>query len=512
MRRAKRIVLNGLCFVLCLLLCACSTIPDQQSLTTTRPTTTTTTPRPFAFAMGCIEGDSFHPYKAKNVVNRSYAALLYEGLYALGEDLSPKAVLAASPHTEVNGITPVDRITVTIRDGARFSNGATVTPEDVVASFKLAQKSDRYQLQLSVFRSAKKDGKNAVEFELSDPDVHALSRLTFPIVEKNSADTDTPIGSGLYCLDAKKQRLIVNPRTTATPSLREIPLKSYRNSDALRHALGTGQIALYTDDLADGEVPRISTASATLATPNLVFVGFNSKNANLTPAVRQAINAAIGRTPLCDASFAGYADAAVSPFHPLWQGTAQPTLFAPTQDAVAAMTLLANEGYRTANSDDKQDKKDKSKKELSLSLIVSNGSRFRLAAAKQLCEQLTGVGVKVAVEELDYDAYLKRLKRGNFDLYVGEIRLTDDLDLSPFFANGGNASFGIKGTCSAVYTAYRSGQATLSDFTAAFTAELPFLPLCYRRSLVAYDRHLQNVELTGFHLFSNIQTWTIPSY
>lgn len=509
MQRAKRMGLSALCFVLCLLLCACSTIPDRQSLTTTRPTTTTTVPRPFAFAMGCIEGDSFHPYNAKNAVNRSFAALLYEGLYTLGADLSPKAVLAASPRTDANGITPTDRITVTIRDGARFSNGAAVTAEDVVASFKLAQKSSRYQLQLSVFRSAKKDGKNAVEFELADPDVHALSRLTFPIVEKKSADTEAPIGSGLYCLDTKNQRLILNPRTTATPSLREIPLKAYRNSDALRHALGTGQIALYTDDLSDGDVPRISTASATLATPNLVFLGFNSKNDDLTPAVRQAIDAAIGRAQLCDASFAGYADAAQSPFHPLWQGTAQPSLFVPTRDTVAAMTLLANEGYHTVNSDPKKDKK---KKELSLSLIVSDGSRFRLAAAKQLCEQLSGVGITVKVAELDYNTYLKRLKKGDYDLYIGEIRLTDDLDLSPFFANGGNASFGIKGTCGDVYAAYRAGQVPLADFTAAFTAELPFLPLCYRRSLVAYDRHVQNVELTGFHLFSNIQTWTLPSY
>ena len=397
---------------------------------------------------------------------------------------------------------------MTLRSDARFSNGKPVTANDVVASFKLAQASSRYQQQLSVFRSIKADGKNAVELQLTTPDIHCLSRLTFPIIEKATADNDCPNGSGLYRFDSKKRQLVRNSYAAVTPQITEIPLKAYRNSDALRHALGTGQIAFYADDLSDGEVPRISSASSTLGTSHLVFVGFNSKNDALTPAVRQAIDAAIGRQALCDASFAGYADAATSPFHPLWQGAATLSCFAPTRDTVASMTLLEEAGYQTANSEPQKDNK---KDTLTLSLLVSDGSQFRLAAAEQLKEQLTGVGIAVTVETLSYDDYLKRLKKGDFDLYIGEVRLTDDLDLSPFFANGGNASFGIKGNCGATYAAYRAGQATLTDFVTAFETELPFLPLCYRRSLAAYNRRVQNVELTGFSLFSNIQQWSIPS-
>lgn len=537
MRRGLTALLAG---VVCMALAACSTIPEGMETeppgNVTAPSATDTAPP--EFALGCLEGDSLNPYLAETAVNRSLSPLLYESLYVLDDTLLPRPALAADtkglasdkpatsatasrtaaqttaqtaadtaagttagttllmPHT----VTEVpERIQITLRKNARFSDGTAVTGADVEASFALARQSARYQGQLSAVASVKAQGSTGVVVTLSAPDVQYAARLTFPIVKAGTAESDRPIGSGPYYADKTGESLLANAYAPEKPVLTAVKLKTFQNSDALRHALGTGQIVLYADDLADGEIPRVTTASSPLSTSHLVFVGFNSARAALTPAVRRAVNSAIDRNELINAAFAGYAEAALSPFHPRWGGTQQ-TLFAPKGDTETALSLLEEAGYRTAEGS-------ANKKELSLTLLCSTGSAFRLAAAGQIKEALAAVGVTVTVTELGYKEYLEQLKKGNYDLYIGEIRLTDDLDLSPLLT--GAAAYGVKGHAGTYYGYYRAGTATVGEFLTGFEQELPFLPLCYRYSLVAYHRQLQNVRFSGFGLFSHIQDWSI---
>lgn len=60
--------------------------------------------------------------------------------------------------------------------------------------------------------------------------------------------------------------------------------------------LETGVVSYYFDDLSNGEIPRISSASANIPLPNLVFLGFNSEREAVSdPAVRRAVDAAVSR-------------------------------------------------------------------------------------------------------------------------------------------------------------------------------------------------------------------------
>lgn len=107
----------------------------------------------------------------------------------------------------------------------------------------------------------------------------------------------------------------------------------------------------------------------------------------------------------------------------------------------------------------------------------------------------------------------KRLDKGDFDLYIGEIRLSANMSLSPLLTEGGAAAYGIDqaGAAAQAYAAYLAGEKTLADFCAAFVQDPPFLPLCWRQGIAAYDRNMSGVTPTAFDVYHGIEGWTLPS-
>ena len=104
--------------------------------------------------------------------------------------------------------------------------------------------------------------------------------------------------------------------------------------------------------------------------------------------------------------------------------------------------------------------------------------------------------------------YRKRLAAGQYDLYIGEIRLTADMSLRPLLM-GGSASYGISrsGAAAVAYGQYLSGTADLETFSTAFAADLPYIPLCWRHGLAAYDRRLTTVTPSGYDPYSGFAAW-----
>ena len=145
-----------------------------------------------------------------------------------------------------------------------------------------------------------------------------------------------------------------------------------------------------------------------------------------------------------------------------------------------------------------------------MELLVSEGNSFRAAAAELLQQQLAKAGVSVTVVSLPFEEYGERLKSGDFTLYLGEIRLPANMALWPFFTSGGPAAYGINtgGNAAAAYGEYLAGGKTLQEFIDAFTQDVPFIPLCWREGLAAYDRSLTGVAPTAFNAYYGIGGWS----
>ena len=79
---------------------------------------------------------------------------------------------------------------------------------------------------------------------------------------------------------------------------------------------------------------------------------------------------------------------------------------------------------------------------LALTFVAPNNNADRLAAAETLAANLTDAGLAVELRALAWDDYLQALTAGEFDLYLGEVRLTADFDLTAFLTPGGALNYG----------------------------------------------------------------------
>ncbi len=447
---------------------------------------------PPTFAVAYSADDTLNPYTAATEVNVNLASLLYTGLFHLDGGFTPQKALAAE-----TTVTDMTHIEVTLRRDAVFSDGSAVTVQDVLTSYHSARSSANYKVLLDNVTSA--TAKHGVlTFTLRSPDPNALACLTFPVYKAASA-TDAagqaPIGAGPYMLTYEEDTasLTANPHA-ATPRYDTIGLRHLPNAEKMYYGLTSGNITYYYNDLNTGDIPRVTGASASVNMNALVFLGINHSREALSDAtVRRALSTLVDRKTVAAATYAGWASAATTPFHPAWSAMADIVGVADTRDLAGAVGMLDSVGYGTA----------KDQKKLALELIYSNEGGFRSALAERLRSEFEGAGIQLTVTPLAYEEYQKRLAAGQYDLYIGEMRLAANMDLTPLFQYGADKS----GEAFTAYTQYRAGEQTLAEFCNVFQTQMPYIPLCWRSGFAAYDRRLATVTPHGYDPYYGIENW-----
>ncbi len=476
----------------CVLTVGCTPTAQEPSAEPSESAPQATEPAVKVFALPYSREDTLNPYATATEANLSLAGLLYDSLTVIDGDFMPQPSLAAQ-------ITSTDatHLTVTLRQDAVFSDGSAVTPADVTASFEAARASANYDELLSNVASVAVDRHSGVlTFTLKAGDPNAAACLSFPVMKVSTVTkeiAEAPLGGGVYAyaVGDNGAYLVANTHRATKPRYTTVPLRHLPNAQSMYYGLASGNITYYYNDLNTGDIPRITGASGKVNMNALVYLGINSGHAALSqPAVRQALGSLIDREVLADKALAGWALPAQTPVHPVWGAAKElPSVF-DEPDLAGALELL------------------KDRPKMKLELIYSLDSGNRGALADMVRTQLESAGIQVTVTPLSYAEYMTRLQNGQFDLYIGEIRLTANMDLDPLLG-GGTARYGIAGDNPAVlsYRQYRAGEITLAQFFAAFGEGVPYVPLCWRCGFAGYDRRLLTVTPHGFSPYYGLADW-----
>ena len=512
-KRLRRMGSAGLAAAL-LVFCVsgCSTIPKELLTGSSEAPAPVSSEVPHpavstVFTLSFSREDTLNPYAAKTRVNLDLATLLYSGLTTLDESFTPQMAAATSVSSG-----DATHWTAVIREGALFSDGSQVTPADVTASFQLAKGSANYKELVSNIVSAEASGKNAVIFTLSSPDPNTAACLTFPILKAGTVTNEAgkaPVGGGPYVYrpGENSYTLEANGRSGKTLSIPSIRLLHLPDDVAMLHGLENGSISFYYSDLSSGDIPRTSHSSIQVPLNYLVFLGVNAGRGDLSSAaVRRALSNAIGRTEIAETAFAGRAQAAVTPFHPLWKPVVEMKGFSTGENLTQAVAELEAAGYNTKSGSAPS----KNTKALTLELIYPTGNDFRKTTAEVLTQQLAKANITLKATALEFSAYKDRLGKGDYDLYLGEIRLTGDMNLRPLLA-GGSASYGIQaaGAGAAAYGQYLAGGKTLAEFVETFVQDVPYIPLCWRKGLAAYSRTMSHITPNASDIYYGIESWSL---
>ncbi len=485
----KKIISVLLVITLCLTLFACG--DGNENVPTTAPVTDSATQSERVLNLAYSKGDTLNPFTCTTTSNLQILGLVYDSLFTLDGSYKPVPSVAFSG--DVSGKT----VTVTL-NSTTFSDGSALTAQDVTASFTSAKASAAYSARLKNFESATASGSNAVVFNLTNADPYALACLSFPIVKGGNTTDNLPVGSGRYIphVSGESVYLVVNSQKSGfAPAIKTILLSPVRNSDALVTSLEIGNIGFHYDDLSTGVFSRINANTVEMGLNNFVYMAFNSASEIFSdPSLRQAVNLIINRSEIVSNAFQGHARITYSPFNPDWHMLVSKDLTV-SRDKAQAQELVTESGI------------DFTQKEVTL--LVGTGNQFKIETANLIKAFLAEINITVNVIKASDDEFLAALEEGAYDLYIGEIRFTPNMNMSMLL--GGELSYGIdteSRTCSR-YSQLLAGECEIMDFINAFNQDLPFIPICYRNAAVSYTNALRG----GFtscdaDVFSGIENWS----
>lgn len=476
---------------------------------------------PESFSLTFNANDSLNPYEAQDKINLYLSDLLFDSLVTVDNTMTAQYAIAEK--IELSGTTCV----VHVRRDISFSDGSKLSGADVRFSMQRAMaKSAEFKAKLSNVASVSLDDNYTLRITLKTPDLLFANNLDFPVIKQGTEpaiskvngkikNIEPPVGSGryVYAVEDAIPKLKENTkhREKVKAGITEIRLYDMPDIDAMRHSVEIGTVSYIYNDLSDGKLDKINVDLGKVQTTNLVYLGLNSASSVLQePKLREAVLLLINKQTVAEQSYAGYAQAADTPFHPDFAPLKGLSAAKKGVDRDAAVALLAEAGYDRTDTDGVRTKEGS---RLTLKLAVNKENDFRSQAATAISENLKAAGISVEIVSVDYKTYLSNINGLQCDMYIGEINVGNNFDLSPILKAGGSAAAGIATAVpetGKAYDAYRAGSGTLQAFLNQFFTDIPFVPLCYRNGMAAYVRGFEVAPTaTVSDIFSNIEQMKI---
>lgn len=496
------IKLISLLLCICMLFSACKPQNEEPDESTTTPVESTTEnnaniEETFSKSDGKIslpynESDGLNPFFAKSDENLYICKLLFEPLFAVDSTYTANGVIAES--ISLNG----NVATVKIKRGISCRGSSNINADDVVYSFNLAKASYGWADDLKGISSASKSNDYTVNFILDYADSLVAGKLTFPVVKLGTSDVQTavPTGSGnYYHLEGKLISL--------ADSEKQINLCAVSTRDSVEDALKIGTSDVFFSNMSDCNYTGASGNTQSVLLNNMVYLGLNSSRGALNKYIRSAIAAKIDCDEIALSAYQGHAVASKLPINPESAVNKEITQIATKGDKNLADNIIDRCGYTRYSGKAKTN----GAYSLSFTLIVNKDNKYRVAAAYSIADSLAECGFYITVKALSFADYRERISSGNYDMYLGEVKLDSSMDLNSFFLEGGTLNAGINKTDRAVkeYYNYRAGKITAQEYYSIFAEEYPFVPVVFRTGYVITSDDLKlNLKQMPFSLYNGI--------
>lgn len=450
------------------------------------------------FTLAAYPAYSFHPALSTSQANLTLAPLLYESLFTVDSTFTATPQLCQSYTVSEDGLT----WTLQLRAGVTFSDGTALTGEIVAQALQTAKDpASRYAKRLANVSGVSGSG-DQVTITLTVPNGALPTLLDIPIALDSSS---RPLGTGPYVLSEQNGKLYLNAREdwwqgADSLSIKQISLATMTQKEQVGTAFNSGEVTLIDADITGSNELGYSGSYEVWEynTTGLIYLGFQTAHGVCQKAeVRQAIAKAIDRSYVTDSVYARHATAATLPVHPdsaLYDAELAQEL----EYDLSALKALGLEGK-------------------SLTLLVNIEDMAKSAAANRIEEDLESAGLRVTVERLAWEDYVKALERGQFDLYLAEVYLTADFDLTSLISPQGELNYGgwndaaIPGLLDNVRLAQGDERVErMTTLLRYLNQNAPIAPICFREGtvLTQYDR-VENLSPVQGNVFSNLSQWTV---
>ncbi len=375
---------------------------------------------------------TLNPYTCTDYTNRALFSLLYQGLFSVDRNYKVEPLLCKN-YT----VSDDKRVyTFYLEEKATFSDGSPVTANDVIASLSAAWQSDYYMGRFTHITALELASGGGVTVRLDTVYENLPLLLDIPIVKASDVSKNRPLGSGPYVLYSasggeslqKRQSWWCKPSSMAI-SADIIYLYSAQSPTDIRDEFEFSDLSVVCTDPGSSRYADYRGDREVWDCENGIFLYLATcvtSEVFANDAVRIALTHAIDRDFLVENFYRGFARSATLPASPLfpYYNTNLAKRYDYDKEAFAkAVTDAQLEGSKVV-------------------FLVNKDDALRLRAARSIAEMLEAGGLQVQMREVANSEFLDAVKGRNYDLYLGQTRLSPNMDLSEFFATYGNLSWG----------------------------------------------------------------------
>ena len=374
---------------------------------------------------------SMNPLICTDFTNRALFSLLYQSLFVVDRNYNIEPQLCSSYKVSQ------DMKTYTFyTESATFTDGSTLTAQDVAATLQAAKESDIYSGRFSHVTeiALSEDGGVTVTLDTAYENLPLL--LDIPILKQDQLEQDQPLGTGPYYMDTTAQIPLLRRNSAWWCSAEllitapAITLKVAEDASDIRDAFEFEDLSLVCADPGSDRYADYRCDYELWDCENNIFVylGCNMDSAVFSvPEVRAALTYAIDRDTLAADYYRGFARAASLPASPLSPYYSQVLAAKYAYDGGAKLTQAVADAGLTGST---------------VMLLVNSDDSLRLRVARAIGDMLTAAGLTVQMQELSTKGYTQALQVRNYDLYLGQTKLSANMDLSAFFSSRGALKYG----------------------------------------------------------------------
>ena len=383
---------------------------------------------------------SMNPLIGNNISNRALFSLIYQGLFSVDSKNTPHPILCSSYKVSPSGQT----FTYYLDEKARFSDGSKVTAEDVLATYESARKSDYYSGRFTFVNSVSLTNDGGIAFVLTTPYEDFSMLLDVPIVKASEREAKNPLGTGPYTFqprvmleeEVESEAYMTRvenwwcdakvPATaesvTLIPAATQAQIRDEFEFSDVGLAVANPMSDSFSDYRCDFELWEVENGVFLYLACNMSFSDFFKNDETL----RKALTYGVDRETLVRDNYRGMAYPA--------------TLAASPASPYYSQSLAADYAYDAMKFIDMtggwKPPKNKDKEPQTLRLLVNSDDSARLRTARDIAENLTELGVPTRTMEYGNTTkttFKQVIAAGNYDLYLGQTKLSPNMDLSAFY-------------------------------------------------------------------------------
>jgi peptide/nickel transport system substrate-binding protein len=434
-RRHRRTALAGIAGAATLALTLASCSGDAGSSSNggaAASNATLVTPGPVGDAQA-----NFNPFSPSSI---GALGTVYETLFYVNKAKAsdPKPLLGKEYSFNNDGT----QLTVTTREGVKWSDGQPFTAKDVAYTFNMLKKTPAFNTWGFNGTVAATDDTHVVftwkkPAYVVAPDVLSQVAIVPEHVWKDVADpvsyvAKEPVGTGAFKLGTFKPQavtFVANPGYWGgAPKLKNIRYVSLSGNQASADGIAAGTIDWLTGPIPDIQntnknfpnYDKFTSWQMQMVLASCASAEMGCKGPQTDPAVRQALYYAIDRTQLNNLAFEKTANTispsfALTPTQDNWISPEVNPKTAPEKaDPAKASSLLEAAGW--AKGSDGIYAKDG--KRLSLTIEVVTGWTDYITALQAITSQAKAAGIKVETSQSSWNGWTDKKNKGNFQLMI----------------------------------------------------------------------------------------------